>query len=65
VSAVQDCLHIGAYRAFYDLISIALMTHNPRRARERVYEAREYLPQIELHKLVRELESDYYEFAYE
>jgi hypothetical protein len=64
VSAVSNVLNIGAYRAFYDLISIALMTGNTRRARERVYEAREYLPQIELHKLVQELEADYFEFAY-
>lgn len=64
MSAVSDVLTVGAYRAFYDLIAIALMTGNTRRARERVYEAREYLPQIELHKLVRELERDYFEFAY-
>lgn len=56
---------MSSYRAFYDLIACALLTGNTRGARERVYEAREYLPQIELHKLVQELEADYYEFAYE
>lgn len=40
------------------------MTGNTRGARERVYEAKEYLPELEVHKLVRELELDYYEFAY-
>jgi hypothetical protein len=64
MSRALDVLTIGAYRAFYDLIAIALITGNTRRARERVMEAREYLPQIELHKLVQELEHDYYEFAY-
>lgn len=64
MSAVSNVLTVGAYRAFHDLISIALITGNTRRARERVFEAREYLPQIELHQLVRELETEYYEFAY-
>lgn len=65
MSGVADVIYVGAYRAFYDLIAIALITGNTRRARERVYEAAEYLPQIELHKLVQELEADYYEFAYQ
>jgi hypothetical protein len=65
LTGAADVIRVGAYRAFYDLIAIALMTGNTRRARERVYEAREYLPQIELQKLVQELESDYHEFAYE
>jgi hypothetical protein len=49
--------------AFYDLIACALETHNPRMALQRVAEAREYLPQIELNLLVCELEADYYEFT--
>lgn len=64
MTGVADVIRVGAYRAFYDLIAIALITANTRQARERVYEAREYLPQIELHRLVQELEADYYEFAY-
>jgi hypothetical protein len=65
VTGVADVLRIGARRAFYDLIAIALITGNTRRARERVYEAAEYLSTIDLHDLVKELEADYYEFAYE
>jgi len=64
MSAVAAVINKASYRAFHDLISIALITGNTRRARERVYEAREYLPQIELQNLVQELERDYYEFAY-
>lgn len=65
MSVVAEVLRVSSYRAFYDLIACALLTGNTRGARERVYEAREYLPQIELHKLVQELEFDFYEFAYE
>lgn len=64
MSSAADVIRVGARRAFYDLIAIALMTGNTRRARERVYEAAEYLPVIDLHDLIKELESDYYEFAY-
>jgi hypothetical protein len=64
VTGAADVIRIGARRAFYDLIAIALLTGNTRRARERVYEAAEYLPTIDLHDLVKELEADYYEFAY-
>lgn len=64
MTGAGDVIRVGAKRAFYDLIAIALITGNTRRARERVYEAAEYLTQIDLHALVQELERDYYEFAY-
>lgn len=63
MNAVQACITRASYNAFYDLIACALETHNPRMALQRVAEAREYLPQIELNLLVRELEADYYEFT--
>ncbi|WP_414444622.1 hypothetical protein [Burkholderia sp. 22PA0106] len=56
-------LQIAAYRAFYDLIACALETHNPERANQRVAEAREYMPQADVNRLVSELEGDYYEFT--
>jgi hypothetical protein len=65
VSRVGQLLLSASYGAFYDLIAIALECGDTRTARSRVMEAAEYLPLIELHALVRELEADYYEFAYE
>lgn len=53
----------ASYNAFYNLIAISLETHNPERANQYVAEARDYLPQSDLNRLVKELESDYYEFA--
>jgi hypothetical protein len=60
--AVQ-VVQTAAYRAFYDLIACALETHNPERAARRVEEARDYLPQADVNRLVAELEVDYYEFT--
>jgi len=61
--SVSAVLIRASYNAFYDLIACALETHNPRMALQRVAEAREYLPQTEINALVRELETDYYEFS--
>ncbi|WP_122654878.1 hypothetical protein [Burkholderia pseudomallei] len=61
--SVQACITRAAYNAFYDLAACALETHNPKRAALRIAEARDYLPQADVNRLVRELEADYYEFA--
>lgn len=63
MSAIQACINQAAYNAFYDLAACALETHNPERAAQRVIEARDYLPQSDVNRLVKELEADYYEFA--
>ncbi|KWO18384.1 hypothetical protein WM27_21095 [Burkholderia ubonensis] len=63
MSVVQACINQAAYNAFYDLAACALETHNPERAVQRVIEARDYLPQADVNRLVRELEADYYEFT--
>lgn len=63
VTAIPNLVTASAYRAFYDLVACALETHNPERAADRVREARDYLPQSEVNRLVKELESDYYEFT--
>lgn len=60
---LSKVIHTATYNVFYNLIAIALETHNPERANQRVAEAREVLPQAELNRLVRELEADYYEFT--
>ncbi|MET3214271.1 UNVERIFIED_ORG: hypothetical protein ABIC48_002015 [Burkholderia territorii] len=61
--SVQACINQAAYCAFYDLVACALETHNPERAARRIIEARDYLPQSEVNRLVTELEADYYEFT--
>ncbi|CAB3798803.1 hypothetical protein LMG28138_04528 [Pararobbsia alpina] len=61
--SAADTIRVGAYRAFYNLIACALETHNPERAGQRVFEARDYLPQADVNRLVTELEADYYEFT--
>lgn len=63
VTAIPNLISSPAYRAFYDLAACALETHNPERAADRIREARDYLPQSDVNRLVRELESDYYEFT--
>ncbi|KWH13411.1 hypothetical protein WT58_04340 [Burkholderia territorii] len=63
MSVVQACISQAAYNAFYDLAACALETHNPERAAQRIMEARDYLPQADVNRLVRELESVYYEFT--
>lgn len=63
MTGAADVIRVGAYRAFYDLAAMALETHNPGKAADRVIEARDYLPQSEVNKLVAELEADYYEFT--
>ncbi|VWC96318.1 hypothetical protein BCO18175_03735 [Burkholderia contaminans] len=63
MSAIQACINQAAYNAFYDLAACALETHNPERAAQRIIEARDYLPQADVKRLVRELEMDYYEFT--
>lgn len=63
MSVIQACIHQAAYNAFYDLAACALETHNPERANTWIAEARDYLPQADVNRLVRELEADYYEFT--